>query len=191
MQYRLPWLIAAIAICAAALSIIMPFPNQTRSVQSRFPRADGVTIRAETIDFPGDYRLQLRYSLISDSGVEIKLLLDGKELWSDFARPLGVEHSYYVHSVRCGLDGDRITLQSVGTDGTFTEVREVDTGRLVTRKEDMNITSHESGIGSSGVMQTSKASELEQDSADNRASADEIQRRIDEFRARSKIPDGE
>lgn len=186
MQYRLPWLVAAIAICAAVLSITMPILNKTRSVQSRFPCADGVTTRAETIDFPGGYRLQLRYSLISDSGVEMKLLLDAKELWSDFARPLGVEHSYYVHSVRCGLDGDRITLQSVGTDGTFTEVREIDTGRLVTRKEDMNITSHESGIGSSGVMQIPKASESEQGDAGNKASADEIQRRIDAFRSRSK-----
>ena len=109
-QYRLPWLIAAVAVFASLLSLVVPYLNRPDPIESRFPIADGVSVRAETIDLSQSMKLNLRYSVISDNGVELELISDGKRTWSAFAEPLGVEHSWYEHAVKCALVDGQVVL---------------------------------------------------------------------------------
>ncbi len=134
MTRCLPWLIAAVALSAALLSLVGRYLGRPGDIESRFPVADGISVRAETIDLSQSMKLNLRYSLISDDGVELEMIVDDKRVWEAFAEPLGVEHSWYEHTVTCGLLDGEVVLHSDGTDGAFTEHRRVSNGALVKRE---------------------------------------------------------
>ena len=79
-RYRLPWLITAVALSAALLSLIGRYLGRPADIESRFPLADGISVRAETIDLSQSMKLNLRYSLISDDGVELELTVDDNRI---------------------------------------------------------------------------------------------------------------
>ncbi len=133
-QYRLPWLITTVAVFAAVTSQVVPYLKRADLVGSRFPMADGICFRAETIDLSQTTQLNLRYSLISDEGVELELVVDGKRMWKACADPLGVDHSWYEHTVKCALVDGQVVLHSNGTAGAFSEYRSLATGALIKRE---------------------------------------------------------
>ncbi len=86
------------------------------------PLADGVV-------------LAYLYGQISDSGVQVVRLEPGtgKQLWQSFCEPLGVTHSRYVHRAAVVTEEGRVKVTSRGSSGTFVELLDLGTGKLVKR----------------------------------------------------------
>lgn len=103
--------------------------------ESCFPHIDGISAKAEYIDLNtnGTERLYIRYSPISDSGVELERIANNFVVWRVHVRPLGVEHSRYRHDVGIRIDGGKIHVTSVGAQEIF-EVRDLKTGAFISRK---------------------------------------------------------
>lgn len=91
-----------------------------RSKVCVFPVADGDSVRAETIDLSKSIKLRLRYSVISDDGVELEFIMDGKRTWRAVAEPLGVAQSCYEYAVKCALVDRQVGLIALlGIAGHF------------------------------------------------------------------------
>jgi WD40 repeat protein len=76
------------------------------------------------------------YCQIADSGVEV-LRLDprtGRKRWEVDCHGLGVEHSKYSHHAVVEVRGERLTVTSRGSGGTFVEALSAKTGRSVGRR---------------------------------------------------------
>jgi hypothetical protein len=144
MKILLPFLltIAVTASCHAADLI----------EKSWFSTIDGMAYKAEYIDLNTNNteRLYIRYSPISDSGVELERTTNNVVLWRTHVQSLGVAHSKYCHAVNIILDSDQIIVFSAGgldvckngnsiyanSDGAkqIHEIHSLKTGKLISRK---------------------------------------------------------
>lgn len=103
-----------------------------------FEFIDGTGARAEYIDLnlKTHDRLFIRYGPMSDSGVELERVIDGKVLWRKHVEPLGVEHSKYRHEVHVSIDRltpDTIRVTSIGKSIIY-EARALSDGRKISRE---------------------------------------------------------
>ncbi len=76
------------------------------------------------------------YGRIADTGVQV-LRLDprtGREKWEVKCRPLGVSHSEYSHNAVVEVKGERLLVTSRGSEGTFVEALDAQTGRSLARR---------------------------------------------------------
>jgi len=96
---------------------------------------DGDFLKGEFFDLDGNRndRLYLRYGPISDSGVEIERIKDGKLLWRVHMQYLGVDHSKYSHSIHTRIREGKVMITSKGAGMVF-EKRDLRTGQLLLRK---------------------------------------------------------
>lgn len=90
---------------------------------------------AGTIPVPGGDLLVWGWGRISDSGVELLRVRpdDGQVLFRTHAEALGVGHSKYRHEASVRIRGSKIDVVSVGSYGTFVEVRSLSKGTQLTR----------------------------------------------------------
>jgi hypothetical protein len=102
-------------------------------------KVDGDFLKGEFFDLKGNRndRLYLRYGPISDSGVEIERIKDGKLLWRVHLPPLMVSHSKYSHRIHTRIRDGKLLLTSLGMGMVF-ESRDLRTGQLILRKIDNN-----------------------------------------------------
>lgn len=131
IRSSLPWIITFVALCTS-LSILVA-TRSIETVSERFPRADGIFVRAEYVDLSTSLRVNLRYSPIADVGVEIEMLRSGRHLWNAYVEGLGTAHSAYEHSVECLLDNGDLVIRSKGSSGEVIERRNLRTGKLIDR----------------------------------------------------------
>ncbi len=76
------------------------------------------------------------YDWIADSGVQILRFdpANGRKKWVTRCPPLGVDHSEYSHRAVVEVDGSRLKVTSVGSQGTFVEILDPQTGRSLARR---------------------------------------------------------
>lgn len=88
------------------------------------------------VPLPGGDVAAFVYGQISDSGVRVVRLdpAGGAKRWEAFCGSLGATHSGYNHEASLVAAGDRLTVTSRGSYGTFVEVLDAATGRQVSRK---------------------------------------------------------
>ena len=72
---------------------------------------------------------------MSDTGAKCRLLnaKDGKVRWNAEIHGLGVSHSKYWHDIHATVHGDRVTIRSQASGGSFFEVLDLKTGRRTVR----------------------------------------------------------
>jgi hypothetical protein len=104
--------------------------------ESWFPHIDGIAWKAEYIDINTNSteRLYIRYSPVSDSGVELERTTNTVVVWRVHVRPLGIAHSKYRHDVRIRLDNGKIYVTSIGSWQQIFEMRDFKTGAFISRK---------------------------------------------------------
>lgn len=124
--------------------------------ESWFPRVNGADVKAEYIDLNTNNteKLYIRYSPLTDSGVELEKVTNNVVLWRVHVQPIipfeQQLHSKYCHEVDVFRDGDQIRVISaagfsVGKTGNAIyangkdakqvwEVRSLKTGELISRK---------------------------------------------------------
>lgn len=128
-----------LAIFAAFNLVALPAVGGEKAVEETwFEIVDGTLAKGEYLDLnvKTNDRLFVRYGPISDSGVELERVLDGKVLWRKHVEPLGVEHSKYRHEVFVSIDGlspDTIRVISIGEKAIY-ESRSLTDGRQLSRK---------------------------------------------------------
>jgi hypothetical protein len=135
-----------IALFATALILLVAAFGSEPSKSSTKPRVeatwfefvDGTFARAEYIDLNAKTgeRLFVRYGPISDSGVELELVIQSKTIWRVHVQPLGVEHSKYVHEVFFGVDmfdRTKLNVTSIGAR-TIRETRSLIDGKELSRQ---------------------------------------------------------
>jgi hypothetical protein len=106
------------------------YPSQQSFVQ--FSRSSSDVMAGLTL-LDGKF-LKVEYCCTSDSGVKLTLMAaDGSVIWSADCQPLSVDHSKYFHDVNVRSEGDRLIVRSVGSFGTFVELRNLKTGQLLKR----------------------------------------------------------
>ncbi|NOU28267.1 MAG: PQQ-binding-like beta-propeller repeat protein [Polyangiaceae bacterium] len=90
---------------------------------------------ASMIPVPGGDLLLWGWGRIADSGVELLRLRpdDGKVVFRVQAEPLGVGHSKYGHQAYVRLRGSKVDVVSIGSYGTFVEVRALASGSRLSR----------------------------------------------------------
>jgi hypothetical protein len=90
---------------------------------------------AGVIPVPGGDLLIWSWGRISDSGVELLRLRpdDGQVVFRTHAEALGVGHSKYAHEAHVRIRGTKLDVVSVGSYGTFVEVRSLAKGTQLAR----------------------------------------------------------
>ena len=107
--------------------------------KSRFVRTEKPVLGEGQIDVPDGGQIVYYYSPHADSGVQVERRYDALTKWVVVVAALGVEHSAYSHSVDLRIDGDVIEIFSRGMMGSFHELRELESGKLITRSEDRKV----------------------------------------------------
>jgi outer membrane protein assembly factor BamB len=104
-------------------------------VWSRSPPANRTFSGGGFVAVPGGDLLLFDYSAISDSGVEVIRLHphDGGEVYRVQCAGAGVDHSEYLHRADVRLNGDRVSVHSVGLDATFDQELALATGKTLRR----------------------------------------------------------
>lgn len=81
--------------------------------------------------------LEFRYSLISDSGVQLRRLnRQGSIVWTQNCTGLGVMHSEYYQDVFVYAEGDTLRVVSWGSRGKFVERLALNSGKSLSRSID-------------------------------------------------------
>jgi hypothetical protein len=133
-HYRLPWLLTLTSIAAALIAILLPILTRSKPLPTRFPVADGMSVRAEIVDVSATSKLLLRYSPIADEGVELEFWVNGRRSWHAYVDRLGTSHSAYTHTVECFVDKNDFRIRSKGSHGTIIEDRHLSDGALISRE---------------------------------------------------------
>ena len=111
----------------------------TKAELKRIPLVGNNENNLRCADLGADGRLCLQYMSNNDSGAYIELFRDGKSAWTASMKPLGVFHSEYYHSMLVKRDESsrEIEITSLGLFGTVVEIRNIDSGILISRKKDI------------------------------------------------------
>jgi hypothetical protein len=88
------------------------------------------------MDVDGGDLVAYLYGQISDSGVQVVRLnpQTGQEVWQTYCSGLGVWHSQYSHKATVLLDRDHLKVTSRGSEGTFVELLDIQTGQSLGRR---------------------------------------------------------
>lgn len=109
--------------------------TQNGIAETRFSKIDGIFAKAEYIELADSDKLYIKYSPISDSGIEFERVLSGQIIWRSYAAPLKVSHSKYKHEVWVRIGKKTFLVTSIGSYGEFHEKRDLKTGKLIERTE--------------------------------------------------------
>ncbi|MEO5916438.1 MAG: hypothetical protein ABIS50_19535 [Luteolibacter sp.] len=101
----------------------------------RFDTVDGNSTKGEFIDTnrKTSERLCLRYPLHFDGGAELELTVGDSLLWREYVQPLGIDHSAYRQDASMRVGDDKVFVTIKGAK-TINEVRELKTGKLISRE---------------------------------------------------------
>ena len=125
-------MIASLASCRSPETLNPKTPME----DPLFPTVEGPFTKGDFIDLGKADRLYIRYQSISDSGIELERITDGKIVWRVQSEPLGVAHSKYGHEVVVCIDGSMMNIVDRNIfGGSFCERRRLDTGELIERTE--------------------------------------------------------
>jgi hypothetical protein len=119
---------------------VMPIDNDIQDTipKTQFTNIDGVIEKEESIQIATNDKLVYKYCTIEDSGIEIDRVINNTIVWRIFVKPLNVSHSKYKHQAKIKIRDKSIFISSVGSYGRFYEERNLQTGKLIHRKEDNN-----------------------------------------------------
>lgn len=81
-------------------------------------------------------RLYYRYLVDSDSGVELERVSDGAVVWRVHVEPMNIVAGWsgYRNNVDVRIDGARVVVEVRGAGGRLVEVRDLVTGRQISRE---------------------------------------------------------
>lgn len=140
IRFSIAWLLVLTALFASLSVHVANYRFRSTKLDSRFPVIDGLFVQGRYVDLATNDRLFFRFDETSDSGVEIERVKNGQTDWISYTEPLYVLHSYYRHDAYVRIDNWQTTrtfkIISNGSDGRITEVRNVDTGNLVSRDKE-------------------------------------------------------
>ena len=132
-RFRLVWLFALTALAAVIFSYLGHFVFDQKWPDSKFPNIDGTLAVAQYIDVGDGDQLFIRYGAISESGVELERVVNGKTRWRVFSPPLGDPNAKCQHDVHVGVIGDQVRISSRAAGNHFYEQRELKSGKLISR----------------------------------------------------------
>ena len=129
-----PWAGGFLVVTSKRVAFLGP-GGETRREVAGFAEDDFVQ-GADIVPLDGGDLLVVTYCRISDSGVGL-LRLDPAlgVVWRTRAKALGVAHSEYLHQAYVEARGATLVVVSVGSYGTFIELRAAADGALVHRQE--------------------------------------------------------
>jgi hypothetical protein len=104
--------------------------------KTQFTNIDGTIEKEESIQITTNDKLVYKYCTIEDSGIEIDRVINNTIVWRIFAKPLNVSHSKYKHQAKIKIRDKSIFISSIGSYGKFYEERDLQTGKLIYRKEE-------------------------------------------------------
>jgi outer membrane protein assembly factor BamB len=92
------------------------------------------------VELPGGDVVAFLFDYIKDSGVQLARLdpVSGKVVWEAFCDQLGVTHSEYDHEAIVTVEGGRLRVTSWASGGTFTELRDLRSGRRLRRTQHLD-----------------------------------------------------
>ena len=139
VRFSIAWLLLLTALVASLSVHVANYLSMPTSSESRFPPIDGMFEQGRFVDLACNDRLFLRFRAMEDSGVEIERVKNGRTVWIAYMDPLYVAHSAYSHDAFVRIDNwkttRKIEIISIGSCGRITEIRNVDTGDLISRDD--------------------------------------------------------
>jgi len=124
----------AIIVCIVPVILGLGFAEDVPPRMEQFKMVDGMDVMGQFIELGSNDAIYARFSAISDSGIEVERVRVGGTVWRVFCRPLGEAHSIYMQKVRIKVNGKFLIIRSEASGGMFTEKRNIEDGKLVTRK---------------------------------------------------------
>jgi hypothetical protein len=115
-------------------------PGEAEVLQDQAIRVDDRFGTKATLKLPDGGVLEFRYSPIADSGVDLRKLdqRDTSTRWEQQCPPLGVAHTEYEHDVFVQVEGETLRVISRGSQGTFAERLDLQSGRRLARSVRMD-----------------------------------------------------
>ena len=137
MRFRLASLFLIVFLGALGSFYLANYVFVPKVRQSSFGDVDGVFAAAEYIhvDSASNDRLYFRYGRISDSGVELERIVNGKQKWLVHVDPLGVIHSKYRHEVHVTIENNEIRVNSRASGGSFYQRLNLSDGSTIDRTQ--------------------------------------------------------
>jgi len=101
-----------------------------------FPNDGRGPYAGRLVQVPGGDLVAYYYSPNSDSGVSLQRFdpCKGTVRYRATCKPLGVDHSKYRHEATVTVEKRALKIVSKATGGTFSELRDLDTGKLLERR---------------------------------------------------------
>jgi hypothetical protein len=101
-----------------------------------FDNVDGIIIKGEFIDLNTNAtdRLYIRYSPISDRGVELERTTKSDLLWRGHVQCFGVSHSKYSQHVSVRIEDKQILVEIENGAQRIFETHDLKTGGLISRE---------------------------------------------------------
>ena len=123
-----------ITLLVASLALASTGCGADSLEERRFDQVDGTLVKGQFIDLNtnGTDRIYIRYIQNADSGVELERTTNNVVLWRVHVKRLGIEHSLYNQDVSVWVEGEKISVVSVGAK-TIYETRAVTSGKLLSR----------------------------------------------------------
>ena len=137
MRFLLGWLFLIVFLAALGSFYLANYVFVPELQKSYFDEVDGVFAAAEYIhvDSATNDRLYFRYGRISDSGVELERVVNGKTKWLVYVDPLGVNHNKYRHEVFVTIENNEILINSRASGGSFFQRLKLSDGSPIDRTQ--------------------------------------------------------